>query len=98
MATGQLRGGLCYFKANGQQYDCRADVKYSVTDIVRETVKGMDGIHGYTESKEAPFIEGTFSDAGNLDTKAFQAMTDVTITLELGNGKQVILRNAWNVS
>jgi len=57
----------------------------------------MDRIHGYKEMIEAPFVEMAVSDAGDLDTKKFQKATDITVTVELGSGKQFVLRNAWHV-
>jgi len=52
-------------------------------------------VHGYKGMPRVPFIEGEITDRGNLDLAAFQALTDATITLELANGKTVILRDAW---
>lgn len=52
-------------------------------------------MHGYKGMPRVPFIEGEITDRGNLDLAAFQALTDATITLELANGKTVILRDAW---
>src|SRR5260363_409760 len=48
---------------------------------------GMDGVHGYKETPHAGFISATLRDAGGLTVADFNAMTNVTVTVELANGK-----------
>jgi hypothetical protein len=87
--------GVAYIYVDGQQYPLRGSLTVSPDMIEREGVPGQDGIHGYIERPRVPFIEGDFSDIGNLSLSAIQRMTDVTVTAELANGKQYVLRNAW---
>jgi hypothetical protein len=87
--------GVAYIYVDGQQYPLRGSLTVSPDMIEREGVPGQDGIHGYIERPRVPFIEGDFSDIGNLSLVAIQRMTDVTVTAELANGKQYVLRNAW---
>ena len=56
---------------------------------------GADTIHGYKEEPKAQFIEGAITDSDELDLAGFQAITDATITLELANGKVIMLREAF---
>ena len=56
---------------------------------------GADGVHGYKEMPQVPYIEGEITDARGLDLAALQALTESTVTLELANGKTVVLRDAW---
>jgi hypothetical protein len=56
---------------------------------------GADGIHGYKEEPKVAFIEGKITDRLTLDVKALASGKDVTVTLDLANGKMIVLRNAW---
>lgn len=92
---GQIVGGTAYLKTNGQQYKLRGNLTYFAGSLEREDVVGMDGVHGYKEMPKAPFVQADLTDAPNLDAKQFETMTDVTVSIQLGNGKQFILSNAW---
>jgi hypothetical protein len=87
--------GVAYIFVDGAQYPLRGDLTVSTDTIEREGVAGMDGVHGFTESPRVPWIEGSISDLGGLSLMALQAMCDVTVTVELANGKVYVLRNAW---
>jgi hypothetical protein len=87
--------GVAYVYVDGRQYPLRGNLTVSVDTIEREGIPGQDGIHGYIERPRVPWIEGDFSDIGRLSLAAIQRMTDVTVTAELANGKQYVLRNAW---
>jgi hypothetical protein len=50
---------------------------------------------GYKETTVTPYIEGEIVDNSTLDMADLYAADDDTITLELGNGKMVVLRNSW---
>lgn len=87
--------GVAFVYVDGRQYPLRGNLNISIDTIEREGVAGQDGIHGFIERPRVPFIEGDFSDIGGLSLMTLQAMCDVTVTAELANGKQYILRNAW---
>jgi Phage tail tube protein len=87
--------GVAYVFIDGRQYPLRGNLTVSADTIEREGVAGQDAVHGFIERPRVPWIEGDFSDIGGLSLMALQAMCDVTVTAELANGKQYILRNAW---
>lgn len=89
--------GTAYFSADGVTYQLAGELVYSPVKVARETVKGQDHVHGYKEMPEAPFIKGAFRDGGGLTVADFNAMTNVTVTCELANGKTVTGRNMWTV-
>lgn len=95
MAGQNRRAGTIYFKVDGAQYDAKGSFTYNLGSPKRETILGADRVHGYKEMPQAPFIEGEITDRGDLDVAALQAVDDATVTLELANGKTIILRNAW---
>ena len=50
------------------------------------------------ESPQPAFIEGEIRDSVDLDVAQLADLDDTTITLELANGKTIVLRNAWYVA
>lgn len=95
MAKQQRIGGTVFLKRNGQLLKVKPGATYSLGKPMREAVLGADAIHGYSEKPQTPYIEATISDGPDVDLEALQAADDDTITLELINGKTVVLRNAW---
>src|SRR5262245_59988383 len=87
--------GVAYVYVDGQQYPLRGGLTISIDTIERTGVAGQDGVHGFIETPRVPWIEGDFSDLGELSLTVLMAMCDATITAELANGKVYVLRNAW---
>lgn len=95
--TANRLAGTCYLTVDGQTYLVAGDFEYSPSKVSRETLTGMDRVHGYAEKPNAGHISGTLRDAGNLSVAALNAMTNVTVVAELANGKTIIGRNMWTV-
>lgn len=91
----QRKGGIIFFKIDGVQFSAKGEFTYGLGKNTRTAIVGQDGVHGFSEQPVAPFIEGAFTDAADVDLDAVADVTDSTITLELANGKVVALRNAW---
>lgn len=89
--------GIAYLSVDGQSYMLAGDLAYSPSKVTRETLIGQDRVHGYSEKPHAGFISGSFRDAGGLTVADFNAMTNVTVTAELANGKTIIGRGMWTV-
>lgn len=95
--TSRRLAGVAYFTVDGVSYMLAGDFSYSPSQVKRETISGMDGVHGYKETPIPGFISSTLRDAGSLSVASFNAMTNVTVMIELANGKIVTARNAWTV-
>ena len=91
-------GGILFAKVDGTQVKAKGNWTYNLGVNKKEMVAGMDGVHGYTEKPQIPFIEGAITDASDFDLAAFMALNDSLITLELANGKVIQLSNAVNAS
>ncbi len=91
----QKTAGLIQVQVNGEIFDARGNFTYNLGRPVREAIVGADGIHGFKETPQVAFIEGEFTDRGTLDLSALSALENATVTLTLGNGKMVALREAW---
>lgn len=92
------RAGRIFFKIDGEIYDAKGSFTYNLGGETRTELVGHDSVHGFSSVPRAPMIEGEITDRGDLDVQAMQALEDVTVTLELNNGKTVALRNAWYAS
>lgn len=91
----QRRGGIIQFQVAGVIQDAKGNFTYNLGRPVRETLVGSDKVHGFSEKPQPCFIEGEITDRGTLDLAALVEAQDVTVSLELANGKVVILRDAW---
>lgn len=92
---GQRRGGIIQFKVDGVLYDAKGSFTYNLGRNKREAIVGADGIHDYKEMPQVAFIEGEITDRGTLDVTALMDANNVTATLLTGNGKTVVLKDAW---
>lgn len=95
--TTNRQAGIAFVMVDGVQYMLSGDLSYCVSTVERETLVGQDRVHGYSEKPNAPYISGTFRDAGGLTVAGFNAMTNVTVTCSLANGKTIVGRNMWTV-
>jgi hypothetical protein len=87
--------GVVYLRVDGRQLRARAEIKVSMATFEREAVIGQDGVHGYIERPAVAYIEGKITDSPDLAIEQLQAMCNVSVTVELLNGKTYVLRNAW---
>lgn len=98
MADTKRLAGIANIAVDGITHQLSGDLTYSPSQKTRETLAGQDDVHGFKEMPVAGYISGTLRDARDLTIKDFNDMTDVTITLNLANGKTVIGRNMWCVN
>ncbi len=89
--------GVAYLTVDGTNYMLAGDFTYSVSKVSRETLTGQDRVHGYSEKPVAGKMSCSVRDAGGLSVASFNAMTNVTVTVELANGKTIVGRNMWTV-
>ncbi len=89
--------GIAQISIDGVSYLLAGELTYQVSSVTRETLTGQDGVHGFAEKPMPGMISGTFRDAFDLSVAAFNAMTDVTVTAQLNNGKLIVGRNMWTV-
>ncbi len=91
----QRIAGVCFFRVGATQMRLRANLKVQALDTSKTGIAGMDSVHGFKEEPVVPSIEAQITDLAQLSIKAFQQITDETITAELANGKVYLLRDAW---
>jgi len=91
-------GGLLFLKVDGELFQAKGEFTYNINPVKRESVVGVDNVHGFKEEPKAIFVEGAITDSDELDLEAFQKIRDATLTLELANGKVIQLREAFYAS
>lgn len=75
--------------------DAKGEFTYNLGLPKREAIVGRDGIHGFKETPQVAYVEGSITDRGTLDVAALAKGTGLTITLQLANGKTIVLGNAY---
>lgn len=91
-------GGLISLKVNGDIFFAKGNFTYNLGIPKKEGIVGADRVHGFKETPQVPYIEGEITDRQEMSLEALQATTDATVTLELANGKVIVLRQAWYAS
>ncbi|AOX16921.1 hypothetical protein AA0488_0689 [Kozakia baliensis NRIC 0488] len=88
------RAGVTAGFINGVAYDI-TEARYSPSRVVRETLKGLNGIHGYSELPQQGRITMTIRDAAGMTVADFNDMSSVSVQLQLANGKAVSGDGMW---
>ena len=87
--------GVIFVKIDGVQRDAQGSWTYNLGQLKREAMIGADRVQGWMGRPQVAFIEGEITDQRDLDLVALQNIEDGTVTIELSNGKTIVLRNAW---
>ncbi len=95
--TSNRLAGTASVTTNGVTIMVAGQFKYSPSTVKRETLTGMDRVHGYKEKPSAPYISCQLRDSGGTTVADFNDMTDVTVVAELANGKTIIGTGMWTV-
>lgn len=95
MAAQTRIAGIISLKVNGTQQLAKGNFTYNLGKPKRDAIVGADRTHGYKEVPQVAFIEGEISDRSDVSLEELVTVSDATITLELGNGKVIVLREAW---
>lgn len=88
-------GGTITLTVAGERQRAKGAFTYNLGQDKNEAVLGADGVHGHKVMPQVPFIEGEITDHSDLDLVELVNATDVTVVLELVNGKSIVLREAW---
>jgi hypothetical protein len=94
--SGQKRGGLYRITVNGVQIECLGVCTYHLGAPKRTAIIKSDGrAAGFSEEGVVPYIEVDALDRAGLDVSAFTTAEDVTVVVDLANGKSIVLSHAW---
>jgi hypothetical protein len=90
--------GITGLTIDGTAYMVVSDVTWSPVRWRRETLVGLDSVHGFSEVPLQGYIEATLRDAGDLTVESFNEMRCVEVQVALANGKVVSGANMWCTS
>lgn len=96
--TSNRLAGTAYVTVDGFRIMVVGDFTYSPSTVTRETLTGMDSVHGYKEKPVSGFISCRVRDSGGTTVADFNSQTNVTIVAELANGKTIIGEGMWSVN
>ncbi|WP_289992141.1 phage tail tube protein [Photorhabdus laumondii] len=96
--TSNRLAGTAYVTVDGISIMVAGDFTWSPSTVTRETLTGMDYVHGYKEKPQAGFISCKVRDSGGTTVADFNNQTNVTIVAELANGKTIIGEGMWTVN
>lgn len=89
--------GITGFTIDGVSYMVVADVNWSPGRWRRETLVGLDSVHGFSEVPLQGFISAQLRDSNQIVVGDFTEMRCVEVQIQLANGKVVGGANMWNV-
>ncbi|MDU4291091.1 phage tail tube protein [Mixta calida] len=93
--TSRRLAGTANVAVNGVTIMVAGKFKYRPSKLKRETLTGMDSVHGYKESPTSGLISMDVRDSGGTTVSDFNDMTNVTVTAMLANGKTIIGVGMW---
>lgn len=93
--TSRRLAGTANVAVNGVTIMVAGKFKYRPSKVKRETLTGMDTVHGYKESPVSGLISMDVRDSGGTTVSDFNGMTNVTVTAMLANGKTIIGVGMW---
>lgn len=88
-------GGIINVQIDGVNYRAKGEWSYGLGVPKKEAVVGTDGVHGFKETPQVAYIEGEVTDSRDLDHIALASIANATVTLQHGNGKVIVIREAW---
>jgi hypothetical protein len=93
-----ISSGLLSLLANGKPLNAMGDFTYSTARTEIEIMTGVDRHASERHTPVTPFIEGTISDSGDLDTRTLHGARFDAVQLQLLNGKTIKINKATQVS
>lgn len=90
--------GITGLTVDGNAYMVVSDVTWSPSSVRRETLVGLDSVHGYSEVPVQGFIEATLRDSGSISVAAFNQQACVEVQVSLANGKLVGGAALWTIN
>lgn len=93
------QGGLLNIRRNGKLYKAEGHFDYNLGVPKKEPVLGSNGeVIDFTEVPQANFIKGNIFITKDDSIEEILKEKDLTVVLELNNGKVISLSGAFNTS
>lgn len=98
MAICERLAGITSMTIDGTAYMVVSDVTWSPAKWKRDTLVGLDAVHGFSEVPIQGYVEATLRDSGSISVSDFNLMRCVEVLVTLATGKIVGGANMWNTS
>ena len=98
MAICERLAGITSLTIDGTAYMVVSDVTWSPAKWKRDTLVGLDAVHGFSEVPIQGYVEATLRDSGTISVADFNLMRCVEVLVTLATGKIVGGANMWNTS
>lgn len=98
MAACERLAGITGLTIDGNAYMVVSNVTWSPARWKRETLVGLDSVHGFSEVPIQGYIEATLRDSGDMTIGDFNDFRCVEVLVTLANGKVVGGSNMWNTA
>ena len=92
---GQRVAGTMYVKVDGEQLEISGGFECPGMDVKREAVMSLTGVAGYKETPIKPYVKMTAIFVPDFPLETLQTNTEMTITVELANGRVYTLSGAF---
>lgn len=95
MAGDRKIAGVITLTVDGVKQSCAGDFQFNLGTPERTTLVGQDGVHGFSETPRAPWIEGNLRYTKGFDVKAFFNKDGVDAQLRLCTGETFVFIDGW---
>lgn len=92
---GKRIAGTCFVTYDGKALQIAGNVTISPEEIDRQSLTGLSGVAGFSETPRAAFIEVEAFTIPETDVQEISRATDITVTAELANSQVWTIRNGW---
>jgi hypothetical protein len=93
---GNKVAGICYIKADDQQFEVTGSVEVPLSTTIREPMESLSGESGnFRESGVAPYVRLTAHNEASLDYEKIANATNLTVVVEAPNGRVYTLTEAY---
>lgn len=91
-------GGKVLLSIDGERVLLRGNITSNIgQETMRTTVKGLDGVHGFTEEVVVPHIQADLTEVPAFPLSKLNKVKDATVTAQLADGRTLILSHAAQV-
>lgn len=95
--TSMRRGGVFSLNVDGTDYDVVDGVTYVLSKVKRETLTGINGVHGYKETPVPGQIKAKLRDNDSFLAGMFASLTGSQVIGQCANGKSIAGAGMWTV-
>jgi hypothetical protein len=87
--------GIIFVKIDGDQIAAKGSFEYKLSGFKNESIPNANASLGIGGAWSGGYIKGTIANYNETDHRAIKEAEGVTVTLELGNGKVIVAKDAF---